>query len=154
MKSEEAKETKEQGGENAVQCRGWTAGTILLVLALAINCVITYPLSLMILIIKPERIDKVYGVDTEARRILGCMYLAIAIVSSLAMAVWIAKRNIHKTLVLAVPLFAVQIIYKVASAFAVGLQDKNPVIIANLGVVAFQLLTLAFNRDDVAQVFL
>ena len=36
----------------------------------------------------------------------------------------------------------VQILYKVATAFAVGLQDKNPVVIANLGVVGLQLVTI------------
>ena len=131
----------------------WTAGAVFLGLALFLNCAITYPLSVLLLIVKPERMDDVYGEETVARSILACMYLAIALVSTLAMVVGATKRNIQKALQLAVPLFTVQIIYKIATAFAVGLQGKNPVIIANLGVVVVQVITLALNRKDVALVF-
>ena len=131
-----------------------TAGRLLLALALVANCVITYPLSVMLLITMPERLEEVYGPDTEARRILGCMYLAIALVSTLALLAWAARRNIQRALQLAVPLFMVQILYKVATAFAVGLQDKNPVVIANLGVVGLQLVTIGLNWKPVAKLFL
>lgn len=98
--------------------------------------------------IKPERVDEVYGPDSDARRILGCVYLAIAMVSTVAL----LPRHTHvQRLLVAMPLFVVQIVYKIATIFAVGF--GNPVTIANLGIAVWQLMTLFLHRKMIYNVF-
>ena len=114
----------------------WQCNYVLLAFALVVNCIIQYPLALFILILKPERIDEIYGPDSKGRRVLGCMYFAIAVVSTAVLTFWKHCNPLD----LAVPLFMVQIAYKVVSAMVIEIQ--NPVIIANLGIVVLQLITL------------
>ena len=105
MESKEAKEDVPHVAGGKWAPHGWTAGSVFLALALVLNGAITYPLSILMLIVKPERMDEVYGEDTVARKILACMYLAIAIVSTLALAVGATKRSVQKALQLAVHAF-------------------------------------------------
>ena len=82
------------------------------------------------------RIDVVFGPDTPARRILACLYLAIAGVSGVALA--------HAPWRLAVVrvLFPLQIAYKVATAAVVSLAS-NPVPRWNLAIAALHMVSLA-----------
>jgi hypothetical protein len=72
-------------------------------------------------------IIEVFGPETPARQILSCVYLSIAIMSSVAL---ISK---HKTIGIAVVLFPVQIVYKILTLFAVS-DMLNPVPWSNLAI--------------------
>ena len=103
--------------------------------SLLINVVILVPVSHMMLVSKPKRSDKVMGPDTQARRILGCMYCSILLVSLKALTL-----DPVEACKLAVPLFWMQIIYKLLSALTC--MHFNQVIIANQFVTIVHLLTL------------
>jgi hypothetical protein len=63
--------------------------------------------------------DGPYGVDTPARRILGCVYGAILLASVAGLGIWqwgSAERFVTFTLTL----FSLQIAYKVLTAVAIG----------------------------------
>ena len=81
-----------------------------------------------------------FGPDTPARRILTCIYITI-LATSLYALVRAGLGAPHIALSIALVLFPLQIIYKTATAFLVGLD--NPVVVANLGVAALHSVTLA-----------
>ncbi len=110
----------------------------MLVAALIVNVVVLVPV-LGILIAQTPAADKVYGPPTDGRAILTCLYGAICAIS-LAL---IAAHLLGMTwaIPMTVGLFAVQITYKLATAAAVGL--GNPVVQANLAIVAVQAVALA-----------
>ena len=94
-----------------------------------------------------------YGPDTPARRILACVYGAILLGSAAALAGAAVTRldgGAAATFAwFSLSLFAVQIVYKLATALAVG--PGNPVVIANLAIAAFHAasvvaLVLALRR--------
>jgi len=66
------------------------------------------------------KLDVVFGPDTPSRRILACLYLAIAAVSAVALAVVPLRMSI------VVVLLPLQILYKVLTLFFVA-DGKNPV---------------------------
>ena len=74
-----------------------------------------------------SQIIEVFGPPTPARQILSCVYLSIAIMSSVAL---ISKR---KTISIAIVLFPVQIVYKILTLIAVS-DILNPVPWSNLAV--------------------
>lgn len=74
-----------------------------------------------------SQIIEVFGPQTPARQILSCVYLSIAIMSSVAL---ISKR---KTISIAIVLFPVQIVYKILTLIAVS-EILNPVPWSNLAV--------------------
>lgn len=74
-----------------------------------------------------SQIIEVFGPQTPARQILSCVYLSIAIMSSVAL---ISKR---KTISIAIVLFPVQIVYKILTLIAVS-DILNPVPWSNLAV--------------------
>ena len=82
---------------------------------------------------------EVYGPDSPARRILGCVYMAIGLISLYALLVLIIGNGSISTAI-AATLFPLQIIYKLMSAVAV--RPTHPVVIANLGISALLALTL------------
>ncbi|QBF33512.1 hypothetical protein [Thalassococcus sp. S3] len=102
----------------------------MLVIALVVNCLIVFPLSLALLRDAPQ-MAPVYGAQTDARRILACLYLSIGFlsISALSLLVMISQ---HAALEIARPLFALQIIYKIGTLFAVGWQ--SPVVKTNVAV--------------------
>mgnify|MGYP000191385809 CR=1 FL=1 len=83
--------------------------------------------------------DAAFGPDTPARRILTCFYVAILLASLYAL-VRAGFGAPHIAIQIALVLFPLQIIYKVATVFAVGLD--NAVVQANLAVVALHCVTL------------
>ena len=74
-----------------------------------------------------SQIIEVFGSQTPARQILSCVYLSIAIMSSVAL---ISKR---KTISIAVVLFPMQIVYKILTLIAVS-DILNPVPWSNLAI--------------------
>jgi len=80
-----------------------------------------------------------FGPGSLARCILACVYLSTLIASAYALAM--AAYGAPQTAVqIAIVLFPLPIIYKTASAFTVGID--NPVVEANLAVVALHSVTL------------
>ena len=92
--------------------------------------------------------QKSSGLDTQARRILGAMYVAINVVSLGAL-----QLPPEKAKLIAVPVFGAQIIYKTITAF---INIKwNQVIYANQFVTAVHLYTLhCMHKDGMLDVFL
>ncbi|QUJ75845.1 hypothetical protein KDD17_12985 [Sulfitobacter albidus] len=81
-----------------------------------------------------------FGPDTPARRILMCVYLAILLTSVVAL-ILAGMGHYGMALTIGLVLFPMQILYKTATAFAVGID--NPVVITNLVVVVVHSITLA-----------
>lgn len=65
-------------------------------------------------------IETVYVGDSPASRILACVYLAIAICSLMLIGYGLTGRSMRTFVVASATLLAVQIIYKTATAAAVG----------------------------------
>ena len=120
---------------------------LLLRACLWVNVAILVPVSNLVLFAKPKRVDKVMGPDTQARRILGCMYCSILLVSLKALTL-----ESTDALKLAIPMFWMQIAYKTLSA--VFCIHWNQVIIANQLVTMLQLCTLyALHHEGVQVLF-
>lgn len=112
----------------------------LIYISLAVNIVVLTPI-LILMLIKSPVIDRAWGRFTEARGILMSIYFAIFAVSVVL-------------LFFPVPAFVfalllVQVIYKVTTPFTVG-SIKNPVVISNLFIAAFYIVTLINIHPEVA----
>ena len=81
------------------------------------------------------RLDVVFGPDTPSRRILACLYLAIAAVSAVALLVFPLRMGI------VVVLFPLQVLYKTLTVFFVA-DWKNPVPWWNLAISALHAASL------------
>jgi hypothetical protein len=80
-------------------------------------------------------IIEVFGPLTPARQILSCIYLSIAIMSSVAL---VSKSKI---ITIAIVLFPMQIVYKILTLIAVS--DKlNPVPWSNLAISILHIFSL------------
>ena len=90
------------------------------------------------------KLDVVFGPDTPSRRILACLYLAIAAVSAVALLVVPLRMGII------VVLFPLQMLYKTLTVFVVA-DWKNPVPWWNLGISALHAASLwsAFSGQGV-----
>ena len=111
---------------------------MLYALSFILNTAVTFVISSGIWRNHPGMAE-VYGPDTPARRILGCVYLTIGLISLYALLQMILGRA-DVALTIAATLFPLQIIYKLMTAYAVRL--LHPVVIANLCISAFLALTL------------
>lgn len=109
----------------------------LLYVSLTLNALVVFPLTILLLFVKPERMVKVYGPDSDARRILASIYFAIGVASVAAM-----FRKGEAMIHMAFPIFYLQIIYKLTTAFTVGF--SNPVVISNVAISAFHMVTMYF----------
>ena len=119
---------------------------LLLYVSLTVNILVVFPLSIMLLIIKPKRVDKVYGPDTDARKILASIYFAIGVASTWTMyLLWKTTSSETTTddtagvITMALSIFYLQIIYKLTTIFTVGIQ--NPVVVANVFISMLHLMT-------------
>lgn len=110
----------------------------MLIAALALNILILVPV-LVSLVASGPGVDMAFGPDTAARRILACLYGAIALVSAGLIALHLMDH--HAAVAMTVALFAVQMTYKLGTVVAVGL--VSPVVLTNLLVVAVQIAVLA-----------
>ena len=77
--------------------------------------------------------DVPYGLDSPARRILACVYASIAVVSAFSLIAYAIGRSEEFLLRIVLVLFPLQIVYKVGTIFAVGLD--NPVVRSNALIV-------------------
>lgn len=108
---------------------------VLIIIAHIINILVAGNFGILIFFRQNRRIDPVYGEETAGRQILGCIYLAIAIMS-----VW-ALVDVSLTIEIAKVLFPMQIVYKLLTLIAVR-NKKNPVPWANLGISIFHAIAL------------
>ena len=106
----------------------------MLVGALVLNIVILAPL-VWSLSARASGMDATFGAMTDARRILTCVYAAIGMVSAMLVGLHVVGHAWAVPMTFA--LFAVQITYKMATLFAVGI--TSPVVVTNLLVVAVQI---------------
>lgn len=83
--------------------------------------------------------EAAFGPASPARGILTCVYLAILITSLYAL-VRAGFGAPHVALSIALVLFPLQILYKTATAFVVGID--NPVVVTNLAIAALHAVTL------------
>lgn len=109
----------------------------MLYLSLVLNIVVLAPL-LWALSLNSLGMSEVYGPDSPARRILGSVYLTI-LMMSLALLAALAFSN-HDVRPYAVTLLALQVLYKITTAFVLGV--AHPVVIANLAISAVHVATL------------
>ena len=92
-----------------------------------VNVLVAGMMGTLLFFNSDSQIIEVFGPQTPARQILSCVYLSIAIMSSVAL---ISKR---KTISIAIVLFPVQIVYKILTLIAVS-DILNPVPWYNLAV--------------------
>ncbi|MEM1008013.1 MAG: hypothetical protein AAGJ35_03325 [Myxococcota bacterium] len=105
--------------------------------SLILNIVVLIPV-LALLRLNETRAAKVFGSDSPARRILSCMYLAIAVGSAVLLTLnW---KAFPQAIVWSQALFGIQVFYKVCTLPAVGI--RHPVVISNLLIAAFHTVTL------------
>ena len=109
-------------------------------LSFAANALITFSVAAAMLRGRGD-MENAFGPDTPARRILACVYLAIGGVSIYAL-IQIVTGQPEIAQAVALTLFPLQITYKLLTAYAVG--PHNPVVRANLAVVALLAVTLLF----------
>lgn len=107
----------------------------MLVAALGLNLLILIP---VITGLTNGTMDSAFGPDTDARRILTCVYFGIALTSAALIALNVVKHPWAVPMTFA--LFGVQISYKLASAVVVGV--TSPVILTNLFVVVVQVAVI------------
>ena len=81
---------------------------------------------------------KIYGMDNTSRQILSSLYLAIAIISIVAL----INENYLKNIVLV--LFPFQIIYKFLTVFLI-LDKRSPILWSNLIIGIYLTLVLYLN---------
>jgi hypothetical protein len=105
----------------------------MLTLSFAVNVVVLVPVLVLMWRGGPAA-DAAFGPDTPARRILACVYAAIAIASATALG-WP-----DKAVDVAHTLLPLQIAYKLMTAPAVG--AKSPVAMANLAIAALHGATM------------
>lgn len=111
----------------------------MLVAALILNLVILVPLVAS-LAYDTAGMGAAFGFDSPARRILTCVYGAIAALSAVLIAL---HASAHPWAVpMTVALFGVQITYKLATIAAVGL--TSPVVVTNMIVVSVQMVALVW----------
>ena len=103
----------------------------MLVAALILNLIILVPL-VFALTSGHAKMDAAFGPDSDARRILTCVYAAIGVISADLIALHLI--NHHWAVPMTVALFAVQLTYKLATVAAVG--RASPVVVTNMVVVA------------------
>ena len=100
--------------------------------SLILNILVLIPVCLTLLF-NVEKMQDVAGVFTPARGILLAIYVSILLASSFLLFFMDVK--------LAFALFSIQIVYKVLSPFTVK-SIKNPIVISNLVIAAFHLVTV------------
>ena len=88
---------------------------------------------------RPE-MTAVYGPDSPARRILVCLYGTIALASAAALVAQFGAGVPEISRSIALVMFPLQIVYKVATVFAVGL--RNPVVVSNVIIAALHGVSL------------
>lgn len=99
----------------------------IITLSYIINILVAGTMGTLLFFNLGSRITNVFGENTAARQILSCLYLSIAMLSTVAM---VDQRYFMG---IAAVLFPMQIIYKLMTLIAVK-DKKNPVPYANLAI--------------------
>jgi len=110
----------------------------MLIVSFAVNLLVLIPL-LSAFAFNPTSMDPVFGADTDARRILVCLYATIALATVVGVGL-LALGAPNEARTLGVILFSMQIAYKLMTVPAVGL--GSPVVLTNLAVVGVHAVTL------------
>lgn len=105
----------------------------MIVLSLLLNIAVLVPVTASLLF-GAGWVREAFGEKTPARGVLLSIYIAIGLVSALLLVVPDARMTLA--------LLLVQIVYKVTTPFTVG-NWRNPVVLSNLGIAAFHLVTAA-----------
>ena len=104
----------------------------MLIASLLINVIVLAPICFAIITRKKE-MDRAFGIDTTARQILLCMYMAL-----LGLSFWLLY---FKDLKVAAAVLSFQVIYKFLSA--VFIRDRRtPVLWFNIAIAVFHTATL------------
>lgn len=106
----------------------------MLIAALILNIAILAPVIWALSSGSPD-MDAAFGPETDARRILTCVYGAIAVVSAALIALHSAGHPWAIPMTLA--LIGVQVSYKLATVWVVG--ASNPVVMTNVLVIVVQI---------------
>jgi len=117
---------------------------VLLGLSHSVNVIIVTVIPVLIARDAPA-MTACYGPDSDARRILACLYATIAIASALAL-VGQASGNTALSIAIASVLFPIQIAYKLMTLAAVGWH--NPVVKSNLAIAMLHTATFAVLWQD------
>ena len=113
----------------------------IILLSHLINVVVAGLLPALMLSRAPTpAMDAVYGADAPARRILACVYGAIAAMSAYAFIAWAWLDQSSAPLVIGLVLFPLQIVYKLATLAAVG--PAHPVAQANAAIAGVHALSV------------
>lgn len=112
---------------------------MLLVTSLVLNALIVFPVSIGMLS-GQVGMDAVFGPPNTARQILASIYLAIGLVSLIALG-GLALGYSSIVIPMAAGLLTMQVIYKLITVVTVGF--GSPVVLTNLFVVAVHCVTLA-----------
>ncbi|MBY5934645.1 hypothetical protein KUV51_16680 [Tateyamaria omphalii] len=107
----------------------------MLIAALCLNIAILLP---VIFGLATGGMDVAFGPDTDARRILTCVYFGIATLSVVLIGLHVGGHDWAVPMTFA--LFGVQIIYKLATVATVGL--ASPVVLTNVLVVGVQIAAI------------
>lgn len=110
---------------------------ILIILSYIANVLILTPICTLLLM-RNNRMNEVYGIDTTARQILLCMYLTILILSVYCL------LKADTTLLIAWIILGFQVIYKSLSLIIIR-DKKVPVYWFNFGVAILHSITLFMN---------
>ena len=105
---------------------------VMVTASLLLNIIVLIPVCIALLV-NYKHMEFAAGIFTPARGILLAIYLTILIASTALL--------FFTDLKLAFGLFVMQIIYKVLSPFTVK-TIKNPIVISNLLIAAFHLVTI------------
>jgi hypothetical protein len=100
-----------------------------------VNVLVAGMMGTLLFLNSTSPIIAVFGTPTPARQILSCVYLSIAIMSSIAL---ISKTKI---IMIAVVLFPMQIVYKILTLIAVS-DIFNPVPWSNLAISILHAFSL------------
>lgn len=98
---------------------------LIVIISYIINILVAGMMGTLLFFNLGPRITKVFGENTAARQILSCLYLSIAILSTIGL---VDQTYFYKV---AFVLFPMQIVYKLLTLVAVK-DKKNPVPYANL----------------------
>lgn len=113
----------------------------MLIAALILNLIVLVPL-LLAFGFQPAAIDQIYGPKTDARGILLCLYVAIAVTSAALIFLWLTgsphAKNWTQTLL------AMQVLYKLMTVYVIGLH--SPVVATNLAIAVFHSIALMVDQ--------
>jgi hypothetical protein len=108
---------------------------MLIIISYIVNILVAGMMGTLLFFNLGDRIIKVFGENTAARQILSCLYLSIAVFSTIGLV------NQSYFLKIALILFPFQIVYKLLTLIAVR-DRKNPVPYANLAISILHAFSL------------